>query len=183
MSHPLDCWRFQQSVWVRHEKAEYYGRKIAKYTLNVYEGISPSEKTFFAYSQNEIELPDRTPHPDFMQTGGEEYQLDEQKIQILLEQVFPTSTFISALRVGDLLIVGAPGELIAELALDIKSELKKEGVTYPVIGGLANEWISYILTEDEYHQGGYETSASFYGPTLGEVIRVEMINTAKNLIE
>ncbi|MCK5369107.1 MAG: neutral/alkaline non-lysosomal ceramidase N-terminal domain-containing protein, partial [Cyclobacteriaceae bacterium] len=112
---------------------------------------------------------------------GEEYQLDEQKIQILLEQVFPTGTHISALRVGDLLIVGAPGELIAELALDIKSELKKAGIPFPVIGGLANEWISYILTEDEYHQGGYETSASFYGSTLGEVIHDEMLKAAKEL--
>ncbi|MCK5278257.1 MAG: hypothetical protein KAK04_06965, partial [Cyclobacteriaceae bacterium] len=71
--------------------------------------------------------------------------------------------------------------LIAELAIDIKSELKKAGIPYPVIGGLANEWISYILTEDEYHQGGYETSASFYGPTLGEVIHDEMLKTAKEL--
>lgn len=166
-----------------YEKAENYGRKMAKHTLEVYEKISPSEKNYFDYAHNKIELPIRTAHPTFMQTGGEEYQLDEQKIQLLLEQVFPSGTVISSLRVGDLLIVGAPGELIAELALDIKSELKKSGVPYPVIGGLANEWISYILTEDEYHEGGYETSASFYGPTLGEVIRVEMINTATNLIE
>ena len=164
-----------------YEKAENYGRKMAKHALNVYENISPPEKNYFDYTHTEIDLPARTPHPTFMQTGGEEYQLDEQKIQILLEQVFPTSTFISALRIGDLLIVGASGELIAELAIDIKSELKKEGVLYPVIGGLANEWISYILTEDEYHQGGYETSASFYGPTLGEVIHDEMLKTAKEL--
>lgn len=166
-----------------YEKAENYGRKIAKHALNVYENILPSEKNDFVYSHNIIDLPTRTPHPTFMQTGGEEYQLDEQKIQALLEQIFLTKTHISAVKIGDLLIVGAPGELIAELALDIKSELKKAGIPYPVIGGLANEWISYILTEDEYHQGGYETSASFYGPTLGDVIRVEMINTATNLIE
>ncbi|MCK5103608.1 MAG: neutral/alkaline non-lysosomal ceramidase N-terminal domain-containing protein [Cyclobacteriaceae bacterium] len=164
-----------------YEKAENYGRKMAKHALNVYEKISPSEKSDFVYNHNNINLPARTPHPTFMQTGGEEYQLDEQKIQALLEQVLPTGTHISALRVGDLLIVGAPGELIAELALDIKSELKKAGIPYPVIGGLANEWISYILTEDEYHQGGYETSASFYGPTLGEVIHDEMLKTAKEL--
>ena len=39
------------------------------------------------------------------------------------------------------------------------------------IGGLANEWISYILTEDQYvNGGGYEASISFYGPKLGEII-------------
>jgi neutral ceramidase len=83
--------------------------------------------------------------------------------------------------IGDLLIVGAPGEMIAELGLDIKSELTKAGVPYPVIGGLANEWISYFLTEAEYHQGGYETSVSFYGPALGSIIRDEMLKTAMTL--
>jgi len=81
------------------------------------------------------------------------------------------------------MIVGAPGEMIAEIGLSIKKELKKEDIKYPVIGGLANEWISYILTADEYAQGGYETSVSFYGPTLGTTIRSEMIRTAKLLID
>ena len=52
-----------------------------------------------------------------------------------------------------------------------------------MIGGLANEWISYILTEDEYHQGGYETSVSFYGPTLGIVVQNGMLNAADKLIK
>ena len=165
-----------------YEEAENYGRKIAKNVLQVYGKISPSEKSYFNYKHNEIPLPARTAHPSFMQTGGKEYGLDEQKIQVLLDQVFPTKTTISAVRVGDLLIVGAPGEMIAELGLDIKSKLKKAGIPYPVIGGLANEWISYFLTEAEYHQGGYESSVSFYGPALGEKIRGEMLKTAMELI-
>jgi len=165
-----------------YEKAENYGRKIAKNAIQVYGKISPSEKSYFNYKHNEIALPARTAHPSFMQTGGAEYGLDEQKIQALLDQVFPTKTSISAVRVGDLLIVGTPGEMIAELGLDIKSKLKKAGIPYPVIGGLANEWISYFLTEAEYHQGGYESSVSFYGPTLGSNIRDEMLSTALALM-
>ncbi len=164
-----------------YEKAENYGRKIAKNALKVYDKISLSDMNQFSYTHKIIDLPNRTPHPTFMETGGAEYQLDEEKIQMLLEQVFPTSTFISALRIGELLIVGAPGEMIAELGIDIKSRLKNTGVPYPVIGGLANEWISYILTEDEYHRGGYESSASFYGPTLGEVIHDAMLQSAMEL--
>ena len=114
-----------------------------------------------------------------METGGAEYQLSEEKVLVLLNQLFPATTHITALRLGELMIVGAPGEMIAELGVGIKTELRKEGVTYPVIGGLANEWISYILTREEYFQSGYETSVSFYGPTLGDVIRKEMLRTAK----
>ena len=164
-----------------YEKAEYYGREIAKNALGVFRKIKPVEQNIFEFNYNVIDLPNHKAHPSFMQTGGEEYQLDEEKIQGLLEQVLPGSTSISACRIGDLLIVGAPGEMIAELGLAIKSELKKSGIPYPVIGGLANEWISYILTEEEYHQSGYETSVSFYGPSLGKLIHDEMLQTAIKL--
>ncbi len=170
-----------RSAGSHYEKAENYGRKMAKNALKIYDKISPSKKNEFVFNHHKIDLPTKTPHPTFMETGGAEYQLDEEKIQVLLEQVFPTSTFISALKIGDLLIVGSPGEMIAELGIDIKSQLKNAGILYPVIGGLANEWISYILTEDEYHQGGYESSASFYGPTLGLVIHDAMLQTAIEL--
>lgn len=161
-----------------YEKAEYYGREIAKHAKQVYDEISPKENLVFKYIHQQISLPPAEAHPSFMETGGEEYQLDEEKISALLNQIFPVHTFTTTLQFGELMIVGAPGEMIAEIGLDIKSKLKASGVKYPVIGGLANEWISYVLTEEEYHQGGYETSVSFYGPTLGEVIQKGMLDTA-----
>ena len=164
-----------------YEKAEIYGRQIARQTLNLYKNIETAFDADFSYVMNEITLPPTEPHPTFMQTGGEEYQLDEEKIQALLNQIFPAVTHTNALQLGELLIIGAPGEMIAELGNEIKSELKNSGAKYPVIGGLANEWISYILTEDEYHQGGYETSVSFYGPSLGGIIKEGMLNCAKSL--
>lgn len=166
-----------------YEKAEYYGRDLAKHTLAVYNTINTHQYPVFKYSHQQIDLPPTTPHPSFMETGGEEYQLDEEKIQGLLNQIFPSSTHVTTFQLGELMIVGAPGEMIAELGIGIKRLLKKEGVQYPVIGGLANEWISYILTEDEYHQGGYETSVSFYGPTLGAIIKKEMLHTATLMLK
>jgi neutral ceramidase len=44
-------------------------------------------------------------------------------------------------------------------------------VKRPVIGGLADERISYMLLPDEYDSGGgHEASVSCYGRTLGTVI-------------
>lgn len=153
-----------------YEKAEFYGRSIAIQAKSVYDQIELSKNANMAYAKYSVTLPAHKAHPDFMKTGGTEYQLDESKIQILLEQVFPKTTQIPFLKINDLVIVGVPGEMIAELGLQVKQFLKKSGVAYPVIGGIANEWISYILTEAEYHRGGYETSTSFYGSTLGSVI-------------
>ena len=165
------------------EKAEKYGRTMAINVLKVYNNIRPAEDIRFSYNFKIIPLPDREAHPDFMETGGKEYGLDEEKIDILLEQVFPVQTSIGACRLGELLIVGAPGELIAELGLNIKDNLLIRGIKYPVIGGLANEWISYILSEKEYHKGGYESSVSFYGKDLGDVIVTGMMETAIPLTE
>mgnify|MGYP001150279337 CR=1 FL=1 len=39
-----------------------------------------------------------------------------------------------------------------------------------VIGGLADEWIGYIVSAGQYRNGAYEASMSFYGETLGQVI-------------
>jgi len=70
-----------------------------------------------------------------------------------------------------LVIVGVLGELAAELGLEVKRRVAMStGAAWPTVGGLADEWISYILSEAEYRQGGYEASVSFYGPTLGRTI-------------
>ena len=102
-------------------------------------------------------------------------------MKILLEKLCPAETASGAVRIGDLLIAGVPGEMISELGLRIKKELRRAGVKYPVIGGLADEWISYILTADEYGQSGYESSVSFYGPTLGETIVAGVLKAATPL--
>ena len=75
------------------------------------------------------------------------------------------------MRLVQLVIAGMPGEATAELGLKIKAEIAKMGTAEHVaVGGLADGWISYILSEEEYHRGGYETSVSFYGPELGAAI-------------
>ena len=52
-----------------------------------------------------------------------------------------------------------------------KALVLKEGDKKYEIGGLANEWISYILSANQYNNGaGYESSVSFYGDGLGKVI-------------
>jgi len=166
-----------------YEQAEIYGRAIAVKALTLYRSIVPVKHVVFKYNYETIDLPPIKPHPQFMETGGKEYGLDEEKIQILLDQVLPRKTSISALRLGNLLLVGAPGELIAELGLQVKDTLEKDGIDCPVIGGLANQWISYILSEHEYQKGGYETSVSFYGKNLGNVIVNGMLETAQPLIK
>lgn len=95
----------------------------------------------------------------------------------------PKKVGIGAVRVGDLLISGVPGEMTAELGLKVKKTIRDSGIKHVVIGGLANEWISYILSRNQYINGeGYESSVSFFGPGLGDLISSEVIKTALPLI-
>ena len=49
------------------------------------------------------------------------------------------------------------------------------------IGGLADQWISYILPADEYRKGRYEASMSFFGETLGSTLVEGLVRAARQL--
>ena len=166
-----------------YEKAERYGRLVAKKAYEVYQKIKPAKKTPFGFKYQEITLPKRIAHPLFKATGGAEYQITDEAMQIILGVMCPENSMSSALRIGDLVIVSAPGELASELGLKVKNALFAAGMKYPTIGGFGNEWISYILSAEQYEKGGYEASVSFYGPELGETIVQGMIEAGKPLIK
>lgn len=165
-----------------YDKAEKYGREMANKALKVYQSIKPVSKVKFDYSYTKVGLPERKIHPSFMETGGEEYNLTPETLKVVLNVMAPEITGIGSVRIGDLLLVGAPGELAAGLGLQVKNKLKEKGIKNPVIGGLANEWISYILSANQYNNGaGYESSVSFFGEGLGEIIVNEMTSVATPL--
>jgi hypothetical protein len=63
-------------------------------------------------------------------------------------------TPVQAFRLGDLGIVGLPGEPFCQVGLDIKakSPFKKNFLV-----GMANDYAGYLPTEEAHAQGGYET--------------------------
>jgi len=165
-----------------YEKVELYGGKIAEKAFDIYKGIKPKKVKVFYFSYKTLQLPEYKVHPTFMETGGKEYGLDENTVKLVMNMLGPTEVGLGAIRIDDLLIAGVPGEMTAELGLFVKNSVKKEGVKCVAIGGLASEWISYIITRDQYINGaGYESSVSFYGPDLGEIISNEVISTASTL--
>jgi neutral ceramidase len=166
----------------RWERAERYGRDIGIQAWKQWQKTQTQANTALAYHSQTVKLPERTWHPDFTKTGGEEYGLNETLLKEMLPRMFPTEANLISLRLGDLLIVGIPGEMSASLGLKIKADAKRfSGAAHPVIGGLADAWLSYILPASEYRKGGYETSVSFYGETLGDTIVAGAIEGVKEL--
>jgi hypothetical protein len=165
-----------------YEKIQGYGKIISGKALSVYNSVQTKKENELVYSYQIIDLPEQVAHPDFMETGGAEYGLNEQTVKVIMDALGPKKVGMGSVRIGDFVLVGIPGELLAELGIKIKESLKNDKVKHVAIGGLANEWISYILTEDEYVNGsGYEASVSFYGPKLGEIITGSAISTSKEL--
>lgn len=164
------------------ERAERYGREMGIEAWRVWEKIRSREVKEFGHHTETITLPKRTWHPDFMKTGGAEYGLNETMMQGFLDHLQPTTTRSTCFRMGDLVILGVPGEMAAQLGMEVKE--KAHQVTRakcPTIGGLADEWVSYMLPADEYRKGGYEASVSFYGETLGATIVERVIKTSRGL--
>jgi hypothetical protein len=172
---PPDC----GSGW---ERAERYGREMGIIAWRSWEKTKPETVKAFGYHTEVIALPKRLAHPDFMKTGGAEYGLNEGMMQEFLGRLVPAETHSTCLRLGDLMILGVPGEMATQLGLEAKTRVRRTtGATCITIGGLADEWISYILPAEEYRKGGYEASMSFYGEQLGSTLLEGVVRGAANL--
>lgn len=88
----------------------------------------------------------------------------------------PRVTVVQALRIGDLALVGAPGEFFVELGLDIK---RRSPFAQTMVLELANDGVGYIPTRRAFEEGAYEPESSPYEPGFGELI----VETAVGLLE
>lgn len=168
----------------RWEAAERYGEQLAEEAFALWRQIETRPDVPLAYSRHSFRLPQTQWHSRFSETGGAEYGLTEKLLERALPLLLPAETASTALRLGDLVLVGVPGEMIAELGLELKARVRQAtGAKYVAIGGLADEWVSYILSESQYQHGGYEASVSFYGPSLGKTVLEGCLKAAAGLAD
>jgi hypothetical protein len=166
----------------RWESAERYGRDLGIEAWRAWERIQPRQVRHFSFRSETIQLPKTTWHPDFMKTGGAEYGLNETMMRTFLDALQPAHTHSSCLRLDDWVVLGVPGEMAAQLGMELKAKARElTGAKCPSIGGLADEWVSYILPVEEYRKGGYEASVSFYGETLGNTMVEGVLRAAGDL--
>ena len=88
-------------------------------------------------------------------------------------------TWLQVLRLGDLAIMGIPGEMFAALGLDIR---RRSPFRHTFVAGLANDEIGYIADRRGYRDGGYQTwfcGHSQLEPGEGE----KMVEAALALLE
>jgi len=154
----------------RYEMAEDYGRRVGLAAARLAEALQPKPLDRLAIGVTKVQMPPRVPSPDFMKIAGVEYGVTEDMLGAMLQPMFASEVRLYSLRLGDWQAVSFPGEAICQLGLKVKSTLHEAGVPHACVSGLTSEHIGYILTEDEYAQSGYEATASFYGPGLGDLL-------------
>lgn len=163
-------------------RCEDHGRRLAVSVLGLVKTIQTTADATFDYSMTTLTLPPRTVPPALMQEAGIEYGLNESNIKPFVEAMVPESSYLGVLQLGDFLGVSIPGELFSKLGLEIRQALKDAGAVHPVVVGLGNEWISYMMPPEEFTQGGYEPGVSFYGDQLGPRVVEQAIAAGKKIL-
>lgn len=68
-------------------------------------------------------------------------------------------TWLQVMLIGDIALVGIPGELFTSLGIEIK---RRSPFRYTYIVSLANDWIGYIPDEEGFRLGGYQVWTGFH---------------------
>lgn len=82
---------------------------------------------------------------------------------------------------GRIAFVTIPGELSSILNFQVKERGHLLGFEKTFLLGLTNDALGYILTEDEYRHGTYESSISLFGPAFGSFIANEAFQALEKL--
>ncbi|MCJ7739508.1 MAG: hypothetical protein MUQ10_19715, partial [Anaerolineae bacterium] len=65
---------------------------------------------------------------------------------------------IAALGIGDVVLLGEPGEVFSETFVEFKRRLWRMGFSVPMMSGYANGFFSYLPPTEAFAEGGYEVN-------------------------
>jgi hypothetical protein len=96
-------------------------------------------------------------------------QVEEKEGQFLMH------TLVQGIQIGDLVIIGFPGEIFPEIALHLKTA---RIFPHLMVVGYANDYIGYVGTAAVYNAGGYEMMMMAASEREGELLE----NTARSVL-
>jgi hypothetical protein len=164
------------------ERMIVYGRRVADEAVACLDVSQEMASPVLSATTAVVTLPQRTISPQFAAFAGKEYQLDEESAKEMIDKLFPERATICAVRIGSLILVGVPGEMTASLGLQVRKALESSVGVTAIVVGLVSDYIGYILPPEEYDEGGYEATVSFYGRTLGTEMTEAAIKAGKALL-
>ena len=83
-------------------------------------------------------------------------------LKIPIPFLISQSSYITAVSIGDILMLTVPGEPSTQVGYDLKQAVSDLGYQAPWVLGLANDYMSYFTTKEEYHEGMYDSCSSLF---------------------
>lgn len=99
----------------------------------------------------------------------------------LLDEKNNLTTETNLLKIGKVWLAGVPGELLPGLGLKLKTELKEAGAALPVVIGLANDELGYILPDEDFlypenpfQPGDHYEETNSIAPNMGSILMAQV---------
>lgn len=159
--------------------------RMAKEKVKLRSGELPSE--------DEIEEIVRKRKNELEASGPQTYDMDREitltwaqdalKMVKLGKRSAIVPVEVQVLRLGEIMLVGIPGEVFVEIGLGIKAGSPFE---YTFVAGYTNGCIGYMPTKKAFHEGGYETHFAYrlYGIyPVDQDVAEKMISSSLKLID
>jgi neutral ceramidase len=98
----------------------------------------------------------------------------------------PPAVPIAVVRLGDHVLAALPGEPTKEVGVRVKQALLdalgSAGIHRAVIAGLADDYVQYITTPQEYGQQSYEGASTLYGKNEATFLQEQLVDLGKRMI-
>jgi hypothetical protein len=157
------------------------GRALAGEAVRRLSDLAPLETPSLSSASRTLELPLRVPDPEEVEwarqfAGQPMTEFDPRGLDIVAadrilelhalgETHVPAE--ISAIALGELALVGLPGEIFAQLGIEIK---RRSPFRHTFVIELCNDVIGYLPPRQVYEEGGYEAASSPFAPGDGEML-------------
>ncbi len=176
-----DSYQHTERVAAVVAAAAFWGRNEAQFTDDVALGSALAEVTLEPRSAPAPDELARATAIEARVTAGQRVLMGERSFARRVRRTAahpaePYTTVVQALRIGDLGVASAPGELFVELGLAIK---QRSPFGQTLVLELGNDSVGYIPTARAFEEGAYEPESSPYAPGFGEAIA----ETAVRLLE
>ncbi len=158
----------------RAAKSHAYGRAVARAAIAALESRQPAETCSLRLAQAPYSLPPPT-------VGMCPIPLLDRAIALpVVLPYWPRTTHVSALRVGEVVLVFAPFELCASSSLRAKDELREAGFAHAAVVSIADDWLGYApdLVPLPWTTSG---AASFGGVGIGHSVASRLVELGERL--
>jgi neutral ceramidase len=110
-----------------------------------------------------------------------------RKVQVVREGTssLPNAVPLLAIRIADRVIVSVPGEATAQMGRRIRASVlaavASAGIERVIVSGLANDYLSYFATPEEYDVQHYEGGFTLFGRAASVALEESLVRLASRL--